>query len=944
MTLWSVLLVAFGYFTFGQLSWLRPFVRDLAGWVVHPRISGGPAIPFRWWGGLAIGALAIVLGSLLARVTLRRTPLASSRLATLGAGLIVGPCLLGALGSLADVLGQLRPWFLGCLLVGSTVLICGLWQMDHRFAAKRRNLVAESTPEARQARRVSRPDVAVFCLAALVVVLMLIHVAMSPIIEWDAIVYHAATAKLWFLGRPRPPTLFGPSVGVEISNNYPPLFPATGAFFYVLLNHFDDFYLRVLPPIVFTGLLLITHAYARIRFGNAAARWSVLVMLGCPILVMYGEWPTSYVYLTALTTLVVILIDFAANASGYAMWVAAGCASGLAALSSFYGLLCLPIGVIGYLVLSQRRRGGWARPGCFVLISLLVASPWFLRNGILLGDPVYPLASPPFHAVGLSRTLWASSQAEIRNNALGFWTSSPPSIIGLVLRLRELGTAFVNRNLLAGGVLFAGVVGVVACWQRRRTEMYLLLVTLVLVGVQLIPGWYWLRALLPAMPVAALLSGRGLALLERPAGRILGRSASRFWASAEIARSRALVLVLATVGLSLAIIGPDAPTWPTDLTGSTNVMQGVVDLGSTSKTLQYVFSGDYQCWTWLNARLGGSGRVATFDNRLYYFNRPGELFYLDGKEAVPLLRESSMPSIARYLQSHGVKYVYVPSWAVAPGAPREPIIESMPLIRDLGSTQFPLVAAFSVGEYLSEIYQVGGSGASSSSFSSSVVLKRISARPPGSETLEVPANQTSPRIYVHVATKPKALEFSYRQTGPGYFSVNNFNYDRQGWNNGWYLSRARRSSSWSTALIPLVPTGRSSLVDLGLFAHRNSVLIRGIKVVPFLRPELVIGGSPVEVGAPIRIRHRDTSPRLYLPPGSSDSLRVAYLAGEHERVTMNVYEVRSNTWRYDVATFYTRRLHQWTTVTFRVPGRRSAVTDLGIFVPRSDIEFRLLGS
>ena len=101
--------------------------------------------------------------------------------------------------------------------------------------------------------------------------------------------------------------------------------------------------------------------YARRRLGEDAACYAVLLMLGTPLLVLYGAWPTAYILLAALVLATVILSDIAAQSGSRVRWALAGGVAGLAMLSHVYGVTAIPIGV-GAVVLARRRRV--AGPSC----------------------------------------------------------------------------------------------------------------------------------------------------------------------------------------------------------------------------------------------------------------------------------------------------------------------------------------------------------------------------------------------------------------------------------------------------------------------------------------------------------------------------------------------------------------------------------------------------
>jgi hypothetical protein len=942
--LWLTLAGSLANFAIANSSWFLPFTRDFSSWVIHPSMAGGPVLPAEWFEGALLFVAAGIIGWQLAATMLHSTRLVASRRATVGLALMLGPCTLGFIAVLAEISGLLYAWLLVLVLVAVLAVTTFVWRRVRAHASPQEKAESLTTPREHWA------EVALWTVVVAVVTFAFLHVAMSPVTEWDAIVYHASVAKLWFLGRPHPALLYGPSVGVEISDNYPPLFPATGAFFYVALNHFDDFYLRVIPPIIFLGTLLLSYGYAAVRYGRSTGRWTVLLMLGCPLLVMYGAWPTAYIYLTALTTAGIILIDFAVESAGFKLWLYAGLVTGLACLTHFFGLVVVVIGVLAFFIFRRwRTRYDLRCMAVYLGGTLAVVGPWYLRNAVLLGDPIYPLLSPPLHAKGLIQPIWNDSQAEIRNNALGQWLTTPVKHIGLGLRLRELESALFNRNLLPIGVLLAILAGLWLARKGERRALFLLISVCLLIGVQLVPGWYWWRALVPAMPVAAMLGARGIALLNGATRAASSRAQLRRWSPRRWrlggATLAALALVASCSGVAVAIIGPDNPTWATGLVSSENLMQGVDDMGSNSATLNYVFQGGDQSWNWLNRHLPSGGRVATLDVRNYYFARPSELFYLDGIEAAPLLTLRRTTSILSFLRARDVRYVYSPSWAVQPGAAQQPLERALPLMHLLGSKSFPLVADFAVGGYNlpDAIYHVGA--ISTKGIATIPAALYLGARggtpevPLGHGVYQIPANDTQPRLFVTPSANEEDLSFRFRQPGSGDFSLNEYHFATSTWTDGVFFDQHQHSTGWRTAVIPLVGARPDHVLYFGIFSGTNPVDVRNISLRPISQPLLGVAGSVLPGSDAISIAAKDTSARLYLPARAATTSFYVHASGV-EQVAFNAYDTANDHWIDGVFSFVTDGRSGWQKVTLPPSPSFGGLTEFGIYAPDSTIQIR----
>jgi hypothetical protein len=396
--------------------------------------------------------------------------------------------------------------------------------------------------------------------------------------------------------------------------------------------------------------------------------------------------------LAALTVVVLMFCELAATSGRLSAWVAAGVFAGFAILTNFYGWFTLGFAVLA-AVIWLRSWHGLRMLAISTVVAGVVAAPWLIRNLVRLGDPVYPIGSPIFHGFGLVQPLWNAAQAEIRQNAVGQQFGDAR---GLILRSIELAVALESSYLLPCGLTLGLLVGLWRSWFHDLRALYLSAAVLLLIGGVLAPGWYWLRALLPIMPVGALLTGLALdsarqwAQIYRDSRGILAFGAS-LWTPVLVAAG----LLSFTVSLSLSFAGPTQGVWTTKLAPSSDFMRSVRNLGSKDAQVFTDFGGDYPCWQWLNSHLGPRDKVATFEIRVYYINRPLNLFYLDGLEAVPLLHLHTVASVRQYLIARDVRYIMIPAWAIPPTPTRHPAVDLLPLMQMLGKPNgFSVVEQF----------------------------------------------------------------------------------------------------------------------------------------------------------------------------------------------------------------------------------------------------------
>ncbi|MGD8375282.1 MAG: glycosyltransferase family 39 protein [Acidobacteriota bacterium] len=289
------------------------------------------------------------------------------------------------------------------------------------------------------------------------------------------------------------------------------------------------------------GLLaaLAVHAIAGRAFGRTAGACAMAVFYATPIV----GWLSSeaYVDLVALLLVLIALHGVLCRLSGGSIgWVAAAGLAGGAALGTRY-LAAVPIGVLllDLLTAPQRRGGAVQRlraAATFLALLALVCAPWYVRNAMETGNPVFPLLNDRLHG--------------------RYW--GPEDVIAHRAYLQGIGPGRSPLDLLLAPVrLTASPAAFGASWTTGIGYAYLMLLPLVLARIRTsraapalalfaLPcfvGWFvtsqQTRFLLPTLSAVAVLAGWTLQDLA------LGRSRAR----AALARGFVvLALVAAAAG------------------------------------------------------------------------------------------------------------------------------------------------------------------------------------------------------------------------------------------------------------------------------------------------------------------------------------------------------------------------------------------------------------
>ena len=254
----------------------------------------------------------------------------------------------------------------------------------------------------------------------------------------------------------------------------------------------------ITTPIVVAQAALLFGAVYQLasRRAGAAAGWGATALLATSALLLWGVAMGQETGLTALALVAMFLFIDRQRDEPDRLWLVwAGLAAGAGALAREYGLAFIVIGG-GALLWQKVSRRGWLQ---FLGAAALVALPWFFRNWVKTGNPLY------------------------NHSLAGLFAVNPVAAeyLEVVGRLRGLGTAGARGSdltlllgRLSGGLIAFGVAGF--AWGRTRRGPWLAAVGGVVglwlwsVGQTSGGAVYSLRVLTPALALAAVAGGVGL--------------------------------------------------------------------------------------------------------------------------------------------------------------------------------------------------------------------------------------------------------------------------------------------------------------------------------------------------------------------------------------------------------------------------------------------------
>ena len=525
----------------------------------------------------ALFALAAGIGRRLTRALNFVSPLEALVFQTgLGLGIISFATL--ALG----LLGLLYPMFFWAVLLLALLVTRGDLAAHWRAVRSIRLVIASRFEQA----------LAVFIVLALALAFLS---ALTPPIAWDAQAYHLVEGKIAIAqGRIAAP----PDIPYFS-------FPSLVEMIYLAAMILKG---DIVTQAIHFGFLLLTlgavFAFAR-RYFNARVAWLACASLvAVPSLLLISTWAYVDVALVffAFGSLFALLIGF--DSENWRWFALAGAMAGLA-LGVKYTSVIVPIALAALMLL--RREARVSRWTAMIGFCALFASPWYVRNLALVGNPVYPFVfGGPFWDV--FRTNWFGRFGTgLLNTPLRLliapWNATVYGVEGKVGYQATIGPILLM--LLPLAVMSVPLVR--AHEETRKTVISLAVFSIILFSFWLagIAGSELLiqtRLLFPAFPALALIAAYGFDRLD-------SLDVPQF----SLQRFAALVIlvVLAATALSYAL----------DFAAD-NPVGYLVGFESRDHWLSRHLGGYYAVAQFINQRLPTNAKILfLWEPRSYYVDR-----------------------------------------------------------------------------------------------------------------------------------------------------------------------------------------------------------------------------------------------------------------------------------------------------------------------------------
>jgi hypothetical protein len=667
------------------------------------------------------------------------------------------------------------------------------------------------------------------------------HALLTVIVHWDATVYHAAMAVIMYNDHSIP-VIAGPSIGIEMSANFPPLFSSLGAFYYIQIGSVEDFFLRAIPPVMGLLTVLSTYKLGEVIHSKKLGVMAALFLAATPLFFRYSIYATSYSTLTFFCTVAILFLFYGVVKGSNKYWIASGVFLGFAALTSYIALYLAPFFFLGLVYYFMKKKGTFKvnlkKAAILLITTIIIGGVWYARNEIAVGNPIYPNAYTVLGGVNIDPLIMNTTVNGIKLSAATSYFG-----VGNATVFDQVMTFITYRTSFPAISLFTVLALALIPFENKKFWLLaiwpLSLSALVLSGV----SWGFPRHMVFAMPGFALLSAlpiiKAFELCKVRDIQNMGSKVKGLKRHLGFIRKTNFLRLGIVVILLVAFLFPSL----TLIMGGKVYEENLADQvpkdylwflehpnADTWTVLNRIYP-EAQAWKYINANLTQGQKVGTVENRIYYVKNCSNdyFFYLDGWEARDLYNITDPALAMQFLRDNNVTIIVDVLWAREHGH-----FNILPMAKYLGvSPFFPTLynnnsnpAIYNVGPLKSPLTD-NSTGLVSISQAGWGEVRAVK----GVNTQAVLAENDSTKLYV-ATPYLTSVNMTYLDVGNDPVSVNIHDLATQNWTNGYATIDRTNTGQWKNYTF-IIPTNENGYTEIGLHAFGENLTVSSINATSY---------------------------------------------------------------------------------------------------------------
>jgi hypothetical protein len=466
------------------------------------------------------------------------------------------------------------------------------------------------------------------------ILLSLLHIFLFPELYRDSLIY-AQWAKILYKDKKINFVEGGPSIALGFASNYPSAYQLLAAFIYFFTGG-NLIFLRLTSLLTSFLLILLVYHWSREMFKEEKlSLYSILIFISLPFVIFFSRSASQYIYLTFQFSLACYFLwKFLLEKNRKNLYLSVIFA-GFAALTSYLGLLFI---LLLFLTLQLGKKF-YKEIALSFLLFFLVASPWYLRNFLILGNPIWPFGGGKY----IDTFIQANSLEQLNkiSKISGFNYETLEDLKNSLNRLFFLYLNYSDASTYHGlNPIFALLaIPAIFLWLKTRDkkiQFFVLWFLILLVSYAAIVN-YWDRYLILISVPTVFLSLYLIRYLEK--FKIVRLVLTLF------------LILLYFNSIYLALFWDECPR------GKGKFFEIIENLGNHQKILEICYGNEAKLWKWVNENIPENEIVATTDFKLYYYNKT--VIELRSWKLRGLYYSSSINETVKILKENNISYLVI---------------------------------------------------------------------------------------------------------------------------------------------------------------------------------------------------------------------------------------------------------------------------------------------